>query len=77
MGGISGGAFNPAAAIGAATMGLFDWSMIWVWLLADLAGARWRGWPSWRSTPRSGPRWSPRPPEIRRSGTIPVVLLGR
>ncbi|MEW9551071.1 MIP/aquaporin family protein [Nonomuraea sp. NPDC050783] len=38
VGGISGGAFNPAVALGAATMGLFAWSKIWVWLLADLAG---------------------------------------
>jgi aquaporin Z len=38
VGGISGGAFNPAVAVGAATMGLFDWAKIWIWLLADLAG---------------------------------------
>ncbi|MFG1683876.1 MIP/aquaporin family protein [Nonomuraea sp. NPDC049269] len=38
VGGISGGAFNPAVAIGAASMGLFAWSKIWIWLLADLAG---------------------------------------
>ncbi|MFD0692041.1 MIP/aquaporin family protein [Actinomadura fibrosa] len=39
VGGVSGGAFNPAVALGAATMGLFAWSKIWIWLLADLAGA--------------------------------------
>ncbi|MFI0406743.1 MIP/aquaporin family protein [Actinomadura sp. 3N508] len=38
VGGISGGAFNPAVATGAATMGLFAWSKLWIWLLADLAG---------------------------------------
>jgi aquaporin Z len=38
VGGISGGAFNPAVAVGAATMGLMAWSKIWIWLLADLAG---------------------------------------
>jgi len=38
VGGISGGAFNPAVAVGAASMGLFAWSKIWIWLLADLAG---------------------------------------
>ncbi|MEV0620051.1 aquaporin [Nonomuraea sp. NPDC050404] len=38
VGAISGGAFNPAVAVGAATMGLFDWTKIWIWLLADLAG---------------------------------------
>jgi aquaporin Z len=40
VGGLSGGAFNPAVAIGAATMGLFAWAKIWIWLLAELvAGA--------------------------------------
>lgn len=38
VGGISGGAFNPAVAFGAATMGLFAWSKIWIWLIADLVG---------------------------------------
>ncbi|WP_214326349.1 MIP/aquaporin family protein [Nonomuraea sediminis] len=38
VGGVSGGAFNPAVAVGAATMGLFAWSKIWIWLVADLAG---------------------------------------
>jgi aquaporin Z len=40
VGGLSGGAFNPAVATGAATMGLFAWAKIWIWLLAGLiAGA--------------------------------------
>jgi aquaporin Z len=40
VGGLSGGAFNPAVAVGAATMGLFAWAKIWIWLLAELvAGA--------------------------------------
>ncbi|MEE4546892.1 aquaporin [Streptomyces sp. V4-01] len=38
VGGISGGAFNPAVALGGAAMGLFDWSDIWVYLIADLIG---------------------------------------
>lgn len=38
VGGLSGGAFNPAVALGAATMGIFAWAKIWIWLLADLAG---------------------------------------
>lgn len=38
VGGISGGAFNPAVALGAATMGLFAWSKIWLWLVATLLG---------------------------------------
>jgi aquaporin Z len=39
VGGISGGAFNPAVAFAGALMGLFSWSAIWVHLLAELAGA--------------------------------------
>jgi len=38
VGKISGGAFNPAVAFGASVMGLFSWSNIWIYLLADLAG---------------------------------------
>jgi aquaporin Z len=38
VGSISGGAFNPAVAFGASIMGLFSWSDIWVYLLAELVG---------------------------------------
>ena len=38
VGNISGGAFNPAVAFGASVMGLFSWSNIWIYLLADFAG---------------------------------------
>ncbi|HEY6279966.1 MAG TPA: aquaporin [Streptosporangiaceae bacterium] len=38
VGGISGGAFNPAVAFGATLMGLLSWSNIWIYLLAELAG---------------------------------------
>ena len=38
VGGISGGVFNPAVAVGGATMGLIAWSKIWIWLLVNLAG---------------------------------------
>lgn len=37
VGGISGGAFNPAVAIGAATMKLLNFSDIWIHLVAELA----------------------------------------
>ena len=37
-GGISGGAFNPAVAVGASMMGLLAWPNIWVHLVADLPG---------------------------------------
>jgi aquaporin Z len=38
VGAVSGGAFNPAVAIGAMVMGLFSWGDIWIYLLANLAG---------------------------------------
>jgi aquaporin Z len=37
-GSISGGAFNPAVAVGASVMGLFAWSHIWIYLVANLVG---------------------------------------
>ncbi len=39
VGGISGGAFNPAIALGAMVTGLFRWSNIWIYFLADFFGA--------------------------------------
>ena len=44
VGGISGGAFNPAIALGAMVTGLFEWSNIWIYLLADFAGERSLRW---------------------------------
>lgn len=38
VGSISGGAFNPAVAIGAAFMGLIQWGNIWVHLFAEFIG---------------------------------------
>jgi aquaporin Z len=38
VGGISGGAFNPAVAVGVAVMKLVSFSQIWIHLVADLAG---------------------------------------
>jgi aquaporin Z len=38
VGGISGGVFNPAVAVGVATAGLVSWSTLWVYLVANLAG---------------------------------------
>jgi aquaporin Z len=43
VGGISGGAFNPAVAVGITTMGLKRIADIWVFLLADLAGGAFAG----------------------------------
>ncbi len=38
VGGVSGGAFNPAVAIGLCTMGAVAWGSIWIYLVANLAG---------------------------------------
>lgn len=38
VGGISGGAFNPAVAIGITIMGLSVWANIWIFLVANFAG---------------------------------------
>jgi aquaporin Z len=35
---ISGGAFNPAVALGASVMGLFAWPTLWVYLVTELVG---------------------------------------
>jgi aquaporin Z len=39
VGGISGGVFNPAVAVGISVMGLSSWVNIWVYLVANFAGA--------------------------------------
>jgi aquaporin Z len=39
VGGISGGVFNPAIAVGISMLGLSAWSNIWIYLVADFAGA--------------------------------------
>ena len=38
VGNISGGAFNPAVAIGAAMMKSFAWQNLWVYFLANFGG---------------------------------------
>jgi aquaporin Z len=35
---ISGGAINPAVALGASVLGMFAWSHIWIYLIAGFAG---------------------------------------
>jgi len=40
VGGVSGGAFNPAVAFGAMLMGIINWTNFWIYLLANgLGGA--------------------------------------
>jgi aquaporin Z len=38
VGGISGGAFNPAVGLGIMVAGIKSWSMIWIYLVANLLG---------------------------------------
>jgi aquaporin Z len=38
VGTISGGAFNPAVALGAMVMGLFSWGDIWIYAIATVLG---------------------------------------
>jgi len=38
VGNISGGAFNPAVAVGISIMGLTSWPNIWIYLVADFVG---------------------------------------
>jgi aquaporin Z len=39
VGDISGGAFNPAVAVGASAMGLLAWPDIWIYFVAELLAA--------------------------------------
>ena len=39
VGDVSGGAFNPAVAIGASTMGMLPWANLWLYLTANFLGA--------------------------------------
>ena len=38
VGDISGGAFNPAVAVGAMLMGMLPWTSLWLYLVAELLG---------------------------------------
>ena len=39
VGGVSGGAFNPAVALGLTLMGLQTWGNLWIFLLGNFGGA--------------------------------------
>ena len=39
VGDISGGAFNPAVAVGISILGLSSWSNIWIYLVANFGAA--------------------------------------
>ena len=39
VGGVSGGVFNPAVAIGVCLMKIISWNSVWIYFVADFAGA--------------------------------------
>lgn len=39
VGSVSGGAFNPAVAVGLGVMGLVEWADLWIHLISEIAGA--------------------------------------
>ncbi len=39
VGHVSGGAFNPAVAVGAMTMGMLPWSSLWLFVVAEVLAA--------------------------------------
>ncbi|WP_233361261.1 MIP/aquaporin family protein [Streptomyces sp. GMR22] len=61
VGGVSGGVFNPAVAMGGSVAGLFSWSSLWVYLIAQGVGGTLAGFaflalnPDERGTPRAEP----------------------
>jgi aquaporin Z len=63
VGAVSGGAFNPAVAIGATVMGLFSWSHIWIYLAANFAGGAAAAY-AFRLTQLGGERLPAQPPEV-------------
>lgn len=44
VGGISGGAFNPAVVVGITVMGLAKWAHFWMYLLANFVGGALAAW---------------------------------
>jgi aquaporin Z len=44
VGGVSGGAFNPAVGLGICLAGLAGWKMIWIYLFATVAGGALAGY---------------------------------
>lgn len=44
VGSLSGGAFNPAVAVGAMVAGILPWSHIWIYLIANFLGGACAAW---------------------------------
>jgi aquaporin Z len=71
VGSVSGGAFNPAVALGATVMGVFSWSHIWIYVLANFAGGTAAAYAFRLTQPREEPVAERSPAEP------PSVLRGR
>jgi aquaporin Z len=65
VGSVSGGAFNPAVAVGATVMGLFTWGHIWIYLVANFAGGAVAALAFWLTHPADEPAGEPRPAGLR------------
>jgi aquaporin Z len=74
VGGISGGVFNPAVALGGATAGVFAWSTIWVYLVVELAAGVVAGLAFLALNPGDGwlRQYTGGPNQARNAGSDPV-----
>jgi aquaporin Z len=70
VGSVSGGAFNPAVAIGATVLGVFSWSHIWVYLLANFAGGAAAAFAFRLTQPREQPTEERRSPSARQAEAL-------
>jgi aquaporin Z len=71
-GSVSGGAFNPAVAIGATVMGLFSWGHIWIYLVANIAGGAAAALAFLLIHPIERPTGARRPPAAQRKALFTV-----
>lgn len=72
VGSLSGGAFNPAVALGASVLGLFSWSHLWIYLLAQFAGGIAAAAAFLLTQPAEQPRAAQPDAEVdRRAGSAP------
>lgn len=64
VGGVSGGAFNPAVALGISSAGLVSWSLIWMYLLAEVLAGVFAGLVFRVLNPHEWPTAAPAPDPI-------------
>lgn len=66
VGGVSGGAFNPAVAVGISLMGLASWANIWIFLVGNFGGAALAAL-AFRALSTADAEPEPLPPNVRRA----------